>query len=68
MLDEPAPDDPAALVEDHEALRDAQNRLRQLLLLVTPDGFPAESGERAQAQAASQIIARLMETLDGMLA
>ena len=51
-----------------EALKDARNRLRRLLLSTHPDKFPAEGGERAQAQAATQIIMRLMKTLDAMLA
>jgi len=70
VLDEPAPSDPdaMAMVDDPEALKDARSRLRRLLLGTHPDKFPKGGGEQTQAQAATQIIMRLMGTLDGMLA
>ena len=40
----------------------------RLLLHTHPDKYGEERGEKAQAQAATQIIMHLMETLDSMLA
>ena len=68
VLGEETPGDPAAVIENPEALRDARNRLRRLLLHTHPDKFGERDGEKAQAQAATAIVTRLMETLDGMLA
>mmetsp|Transcript_10695 Transcript_10695/g.26177 ORF Transcript_10695/g.26177 Transcript_10695/m.26177 type:complete len:265 (-) Transcript_10695:188-982(-) len=68
VLDEVAPSDPAAL-DDPEAghLKEAHSHLKRLLLSTHPDKYPEGGGERTQAQAATQIVMRLMETVDGMI-
>lgn len=66
VLGEDPPKDLAAAVAP-EALRASRDRLGQLLLSIHPDAFSEDEGERAQAAAATQIVTRLIEMVDGML-